>query len=184
VTVGGARFRRAGTGLVISLTEQEVTLLRAIPGELRPLLETHPDRSNPVSDRLFPRAYSDPTEEAAEEEWQEMVRPELVRERLSALARVAETLEGAPRRGGAYEVELDDDETSAWLSALNDARLALGTRLGITEDVAPDAVPTDHPDASAYAVYDWLTHLQGGLVETVLGEPIDDRPGEGDVKGE
>ena len=42
-----------------------------------------------------------------------------------------------------------------------------GTRLGITEEqrtIRPDA-----PDAVAFTIYDWLTYLQGELVEQLLG---------------
>ena len=163
------RFSRRGEGVAVSILEEEAELLRSIPAELRPVLEAPLDRNNPVSDRLFPRAYLDPTEEGAEREWQDLVRPELVRERLAALDRLAESLQRGQVRDGRVEVELDGDEAHAWLGALNDARLALGTRLGVTEDLDYDNVPDDHPDAPAYAVYGWLTWLEGDLVESLLG---------------
>ena len=163
------RFSRNGEGVAVSILEEEAELLRSIPAELRPVLEAPLDRNNPVSDRLFPRAYLDPTEEGAEREWQELVRPELVRERLGALERLTQSLQRGTVRDGRVEVELDADEAQAWLGALNDARLALGTRLGVTEDLDYDNVPEDHPDAPAYAVYGWLTWLEGDLVETLLG---------------
>jgi hypothetical protein len=43
----------------------------------------------------------------------------------------------------------------------------LGTRLGVTED-EPDIDP-DSPDAGAFNVYFWLTHLQGELIDALLG---------------
>ena len=163
------RFRRRGEGLVVSLTEPEAELLRNIPEELRPVLEAGRDPDDPVRERLFPRAYLDPTEDLAEQEWQELVHPELIRERLKALERLAETLSRATTRKGRVEIEIDADEAQAWLGALNDARLALGTRLGVTEDLDQAELPSDHPDAAAYAVYGWLTWVQGDLVETLLG---------------
>jgi hypothetical protein len=78
-------------------------------------------------------------------------------------------LERAQSREGRVEVEIDGDEAQAWLGALNDARLALGTRLGVTEDLDYDDIPEDHPDAAAHAVYRWLTWLEGDLVDTLLG---------------
>ena len=64
---------------------------------------------------------------------------------------------------GPGEVRLDAESTERWLSTLNDVRLALGTRLEVTEEMAePD--PED-PDAPAYVVYLWLTELQGVLIE-------------------
>jgi hypothetical protein len=163
------RFTPKGEGLVVSITEAEAELLRSIPAELSPILSAPVDPDNPVSERLFPRAYLDPTEEGAEREWQELVRPELVRERLASLERLTKSLERGQVRKGRLEVELDPDEAQAWLGALNDARLALGTRLGVTEDLDYDNVGEDHPDAAAYAVYGWLTWLEGDLVETLLG---------------
>ena len=37
------------------------------------------------------------------------------------------------------------------------------------EDLDYDNVPEDHPDAPAYALYGWLTWLEGDLVESLLG---------------
>ncbi len=163
------RFTPQGECLLVSITEEEAELLRSIPGELSSVLSAPADPNDPVSERLFPRAYLDPTEEGAEREWQELVRPELVRERLASLERLTKSLERGQAREGRVEVELDSDEAQAWLGALNDARLALGTRLGVTEDLDYDSVDEDHPDAAAYAVYGWLTWLEGDLVETLLG---------------
>ena len=60
-------------------------------------------------------------------------------------------------------MRLDPETTETWLSTLNDVRLALGTRLEVTEEMAePDP---DDPDAPAYVVYLWLTELQGVLIE-------------------
>ncbi|GAB3669599.1 DUF2017 domain-containing protein [Actinocorallia lasiicapitis] len=63
-------------------------------------------------------------------------------------------------------VELDADQAHSWLRALNDLRLALGTRLDLTEDNHEDFARLD-PDDPRYALfvtYDWLTQLQDGLV--------------------
>ncbi|HEX6311599.1 MAG TPA: DUF2017 family protein [Acidimicrobiia bacterium] len=163
------RFKSQGEGLLVTLTAPEVDLLRSIPDELRPVLGAGRDPDDPVRERLFPRAYLDPTEDLAEQEWQDLVHPELIRERLAALERLVATLDRATERKGRFEVEIDADEAQAWLGALNDARLALGTRLGVTEDLDATAVDADHPDAAAFAVYGWLTWVQGDLVETLLG---------------
>ena len=57
---------------------------------------------------------------------------------------------------------LDEVQLVAWLSALNDLRLVLGTRLDVTEEM--DAVPDDHPRAGAFAVYSYLGWLQEQVV--------------------
>ncbi len=57
----------------------------------------------------------------------------------------------------------------AWLGALNDLRLALGTRLGVEEDWAEQLAALDDGDPRALllAVYDWLSWLQETLVRSL-----------------
>jgi hypothetical protein len=64
---------------------------------------------------------------------------------------------------------IDDEQAQAWLRALNDVRLALGTRLDITEDWYEEAVELDprDPRTAMFAAYDWLTMLQDSLIRTV-----------------
>ncbi len=65
---------------------------------------------------------------------------------------------------------LPDDHVAAWLGFLNDTRLALGTRIEITEDNHDelDALPDEDPRAGMFHVYDWLTYLQDSLVHLLL----------------
>src|SRR2546426_10571 len=70
---------------------------------------------------------------------------------------------------GRAEVELAPEEVEAWLHVLNDARLALGARLGITEDPEAEEIDPSDPEAAAHAMYAWLTWLENDLVETLLG---------------
>src|SRR3546814_12045240 len=53
--------------------------------------------------------------------------------------------------------EVDEEQLGAWLTALNDIRLVLGTILDVSEDVVQ--VEEDDPDAPTYAVYDYLGFL-------------------------
>jgi hypothetical protein len=159
------RFKRGpGDTLVVSLAEEEVTLLRALPEELRDVFEGGDD--DPARARLFPRAYLDPTAENEEAEWQALVGPELLRERLEALELITATLDRAELSGEWWQIALTPDEVQAWLGVLNDTRLVLGTRLGVTED-DHDIDPAD-PDAGSRALYQWLTWVQGDLVEELL----------------
>lgn len=73
-------------------------------------------------------------------------------------------LETCPPGGG--EVRLDDEQADAWLSALNDVRLALGTALDVTEDM-PDRLPEDDPREPHLNVYHWLTWVQESLLQAV-----------------
>jgi Domain of unknown function (DUF2017) len=163
------RFKRKGDGLIVSMPAGEVEILRSIPGQLEELLAGPRDPDDPVFKRLFPTAYLDPTQEEAEREWQELVHPELLRERLAALELVTGTLDRGVEKRGNVEVALSEDDVAAWLGVLNDARLALGTRLGVTEDLDEREVDPDAPDATGHALYTWLTWIEGELVETLLG---------------
>jgi hypothetical protein len=91
-----------------------------------------------------------------------------LRERLAALELVATTLDRAVTKRGRAELELTPDEVHAWMGVLNDARLALGTRLGITEQTEAEEIDPSGPDAAAHALYTWLTWVQNDLVETLL----------------
>jgi len=174
---------RRGDAVVVVFEAGEVSVLRNLAAEVDALLrgEGSTPGDDPVRDRLFPRAYLDPTEEAAEGGWQEAVHGDLVRSRTEALAALASSLDaGRGRRGGHVEVALSLEDADRWAGALNDARLALGVVLGVTEEVeGMDDPPADDPGAGRLAVYHWLTWLQGAIVDALLGEP----PG-GPVSGE
>jgi hypothetical protein len=60
------------------------------------------------------------------------------------------------------DVQLDPEAGDRWIRALNDLRLVLGTRLGVSED--DDSDHQNGPDAQDWAVYHWLTWLQDSMV--------------------
>jgi hypothetical protein len=159
------RFRKGPDDtLVLVLDPDEAQLLAMLPNELQEVFDS--PLSDPAAERLFPRAYLDPTEEEAEAEWRAMVHPDLLRQRLDSLSTVRASLERATPAGEWIETALTPDEVQAWLGVLNDARLMLGTRLAITE-AEPLIEPTD-PKAGSYALYYWLTSLQTDLVDQLL----------------
>jgi hypothetical protein len=160
------RFRRgAGEGLILSLAPDEAELLAMLPSELREVLDGPLDDA--AGQRLFPVAYLDPTEEEAEIEWRAMVHPDLMRQRLDALSLVTASLERAELHDEWLELRLTPEDAQAWLGTLNDLRLVLGTRLGITED--EERIQPEDPRAAAYGVYAWLTSLEGDLIDFLLG---------------
>jgi hypothetical protein len=163
------KFKSGRDGTVsLTLEPAEVELLRDVPEQLRRLYEG--DSDDPARERLFPRAYLDPTEEGSEEQWQAVVYPELLRDRLEGLDRLLGALDrGRSIRGRRIEVDLPPDEVNVWLAVLNDARLAFGTRLGVSDDTDIYRFVPDDPLALEKAAYAWLTTLQGALVETMLG---------------
>ncbi len=101
------------------------------------IVEAPPDGE--VRDRLYPRAYLDPTEETAQGEYDALVHDDLVRSRQEAFALIEAGLASAePNRKGLIEITLGPDQEMQWLTALNDARLVIGTALGVTEETDTD----------------------------------------------
>ncbi|OMC53563.1 hypothetical protein A5747_18860 [Mycobacterium sp. IS-836] len=77
-----------------------------------------------------------------------------------------ELLDTLPAEGGRFE--LTEDGANAWIAAVNDIRLTLGVLLEIGPQ-GPDRLPSDHPLAAHYDVYQWLTVLQEYLVLVLMG---------------
>lgn len=178
-----AGFRRQGKeGHVrVDLDAREVELLAGLPAQLKELIELGEGR---VHERLFPAAYLDPTEDAAEREWQRLTHEELVRTKIAAaeifsstLARVeGARVEGAGVEGARVEggrrravLVLEPEEAAAWLGTLNDIRLVLGVMLDVTEDLDWSAVDADDPRAPALHLYGFLTWVQDELIAVMGG---------------
>jgi hypothetical protein len=161
--------RDRGGQVTLRFEPIEVETLTAVVADLRAVVEAGAD--DPVSRRLFPRAYLDPTEEESEVEWQALVQPDLLRVRLDALSAVTEGLKAAiPGRRGNLEIVLDTESEAQWLGVLNDARLALGTALDVTEETELRDFAADDPARDQFLLYSALTSLQGELIEALLGE--------------
>jgi hypothetical protein len=117
---------------------------------------------DPVLARLFPDAYRDDSK--ASGEFRRYTEEGLRSGKVAAARTVLATL---PPNGG--RIRLSEAEAQAWLRALNDVRLALGVRLGVTDDF-DDQVADLEPDdpRSAYVgVYQWLAFLQETLVHAL-----------------
>ncbi len=153
----------------LTLEPAEVELIRELPDQLRALYEGDPD--DVARRRLFPRAYLDPTEEQAESDWEDLVHPGLLQARLDAVTRVTDSIASAEAtRKDRVVVRLQPEDVQAWLAVLNDARLALGTRIGVTDDTDLAQLEPTSPEAPAVAAYAWLTYLEGELVDALLGD--------------
>lgn len=136
----------------LRLSHEERELLRTLIAELRPLLDG--EASEPMLRRLFPPGYQDDVE--GETEYQRLMHGELLAGRREAL-RMLEATSGRER--------LREEELHAWLGALNDLRLVLGERLGVTEEVYEREFDPDDPEAHGLAVYAYLSWLQEQVVE-------------------
>jgi hypothetical protein len=151
------RIERTGEGeYVLRLADGERALLRRLPGELRSLLEAAPD--DPGLRRLFPAAYEDEQDEKA---YRELMGNELLEGRQRALQVLAETAEAE---------RLSAEQAQAWLTALNDLRLVLGTRLDVTDESLLEDLAEGDPRAPELALYAYLSWLQEQLVEALAGE--------------
>ena len=162
-----ARSRRDGT-LVVTLHEPEVELLAMTARDMMSIVQEPPDGE--VRDRLYPRAYLDPTEEAAQSEYDALVHDDLVRSRGAALEAIVGSLEAAvPNKRGLVEIALRPEQETQGLTAMNDARLVIGTALGVSEDGDTD-FERDDPRFEYGVLYSWLTQLHFELVSLMLDE--------------
>lgn len=182
---------RTREGVRVRLESEEAALLRALMEQMLALIGEAPAADDelaamgiaenaekpddPVLARLFPDAYRDDGEAAGEfRRYTEMGLRDGKREAAGmVLSALGDDEAGGSGAAGADGIVLDEKQAQGWLRALNDVRLALGTRLDITEDWYEEAHRMDprDPRASLFAVYDWLTGLQDGLVQ-VLEEPL------------
>jgi hypothetical protein len=145
-------FSRASGGEIeLTLSRDERTLLAGLAAELRAQLGDEPG-ADPSLRRLFPPAYEDEAEERA---YRELAGDSLLDGRRAALELIAETVD---------RKRLSAEEADAWLRALNDLRLVLGTRLDVQEDTFAADLRADDPDAPALAVYGYLSWIQEQLV--------------------
>ena len=148
------RIERTPRGDIrLRLPRDERALLRSLPGQLRRLLVEAPE--DPSLERLFPPAYDDAESEA---EYRGLMGDELLEGRRRALRVIEETLD---------EDRLTKEQAEAWLTALNDLRLVLGTRLDVTDDMLLERLRPDDPDAFEISLYAYLSWLQEQLVEAL-----------------
>ena len=149
-----------GEGSVtIRFSEDEAELLRRLLAEMESLLESRSDR-DPVVGRLFPRAYEKKKEE---ESYRSLVGDELVSTKKANLRTAGDML----GREGAAEAALSEDQAEAWLALLTDLRLAIGTRLDVTEEKMSEDIDQDDPEAAALSVLHWLGWVQGTILEAI-----------------
>ncbi|AWN27461.1 MULTISPECIES: DUF2017 domain-containing protein [Streptomyces] len=186
-------------GAAVLLDEVEISILRSLAVQLMELIgpgeeagESESDDllasvfndgpseppADPVLARFFPDAYGGPDlvpdddVRAASAEFRRYTENDLrsrKREDALALIRALDTL--APE-GGSAELRLKPDECRQWLGALNDLRLAIGTRLEVTDEEDGGELlrlPDSDPRKPMVMAYLWLGGLQETLVESLMG---------------
>ncbi len=117
---------------------------------------------DPALARLLPDAYRDDPDAAGE--FRRFTEESLRNAKQESARIVLDTL---PAGGG--PVKLSGEQAQSWLRALNDVRLALGVRLGVTEEFEEQWQELDPVDPrwAAFEVYAWLGAVQESLVQAL-----------------
>jgi len=175
-----------GGGARAWLAAAEASLLRSLVGQIMALVEPDdydredPDGEvaaleamvygpgadkppeDPVLARLLPDGYRDDPEAAGE--FRKYTEPALRSAKHQAAQEMLDTL---PDEGG--RIQLTQEQALSWLKALNDVRLALGVRLGVTEEFEEQwaRLKPDDPQWTAFEVYAWLGAVQESLVQAL-----------------
>ena len=152
-------------GARLSFTDVERQTLASMLGDLaEALAEDGLQREDPVYQRLYPDGYSGPVEDEVQQEFRGLTETGLREQRIERVTACSDELLAAADG----RVEIDQDGFDRWLRVLNDVRLAIGTRLNISEDDEHwDIDPTD-PSSAAYLLYGWLTEVQDTVVRLAL----------------
>ena len=140
--------------------------------------------SDPVLRRLFPDAYGDPegapqAQEAEEQrahsaEFRRFTENDLragKRDNALAVVRTLDALSSASAGEEGAVLKLSPEESQQWLRALNDLRLAIGSRLEIADEDDTDLLyrlPDEDPRKPMVMAYLWLGGLQESLVGTLM----------------
>ena len=138
----------------VRLPDEERQVLADVLPQLRAALQGDAS-ADPAFRRLFPVAYADDANHEAE--YRELVGDELLTKRLANVDIVLSTITAD---------HIAEDELFAWMGAINDLRLVLGTRLDVSEETDLEVGP-QHPEAAAYALYAYLGWLLELLVDAV-----------------
>jgi hypothetical protein len=147
----------------VQLSPKELELMQTLIAQYQQLVQI--DSDDPALERLFPLAYRDDPDAAAE--FRQYTRSGLVDTKAARAGAVAAMLDAATGdRGGV--IDLVGDEAESWLPVLTDLRLIVAERLGIRADDDPV------PDDSLGEVYDWLGQLQAYLIDAI--EVLADEP--------
>ena len=135
-------------------------------GDVPDAANAEDDRSTSPADPVLARLYPDarPDDPAWSGRFRDLVRGELDEGRRRNIHVVEETLEAR---------SLDDDQAESWLHVLNDLRLVLGTRLGVTEEDEDAPFDPEDEDAAVKVVYAYAGLLESQFVD-VLADRLPD----------
>ena len=148
------------TGVLIELTPMERRLLSTLLTQYDEMVHDQLDDgdlgSDPALARLFPNAYPDDDDAAAE--FRRYTRDGLVERKTANSGLIAAALMAS---SDDERLTVPREDAEHWLPALTDLRLVLAERLGIHQDGDP------LPRNELADVYEWLAELQWALVEAL-----------------
>ena len=175
-------FNRTLTGKIAGrLDPVEQALLRSLVLQLAQLLHETDDSASqdplaqlvgiqelaerpedPALLRLFPDAYRD--DESAANDFRRYTQARLRETKTNRADAVIEILGRADNK-----IELSDAEAQSMLAVMNDTRLVLASRLGLTDELKLDELLLAEADQGGAAhLYEWLTWLQETLVRAIM----------------
>lgn len=152
--------------LLTSMIEQIISLLTPLQDSensdpLAQMVGIDQTAQKPEDDvvlRLLPDAYQDDKE--ASNEFRRFTERSL---RELKIKRAQFVLENLPEPDKTILIKPKDFE--AWLTVINDVRLALGTRVGISEGEDEENITGEEEIDHVKDIYSWLTWLQSNLLE-------------------
>ncbi len=187
----GFRRHRKSRRIIADFSGFEADLLRSLASQLVELLHSevaapvdHDDPlaalfdfsgpttapEDPVLARLFPTAY--PEDDDAAAEFRRFTETSLRTGKANGAVAIIDDLEeaGLPvddvDDAVHVDLELEEAEALVWLRSFTDIRLALATRLGVEEgdEARWAALEDDDPAGQAHDIYEWVGYLQETLV--------------------
>ena len=152
----------------LNLGEDEREVVAHLLGELRALLQATDEpgaTTSPLLQRLFPPAYPDDAEK--EDEYQRLMREELVASRLHQINAI-----DAAIQGDSSDAPLDEGQVIALMQSINAVRVVLGTMLDVGEDDViladtDDEEDDDHDDVYERRLYEFLSWLLDWIVRSL-----------------
>lgn len=189
------KFKRRGGVIATQLSAYEVELLSSLVAQLVEMvsdgqpqafeateeatdpfaawaqdLEADPSEpevpEDPVLQRLFPNAY--PHDAAAASDFRRFTERDLKSKKIAEAQLVLKGL--ADTRQGESDLRIPAEDVDSWLRTLTSVRLAVATRLGITDADAAEQLaqlPDTDPRAFMISVYDWLGFAEETLISVL-----------------
>jgi hypothetical protein len=174
-------FRPTADGVVLRLPDFESGLLAELVGQIEQMYQPPPvddplealvglrdspppPPTDPAVARLLPDPY--PDDPVASADYRRRTYDDLLARKRSAARRVLGQLPAVGKKA----VLIGEDAAQDWLTTLNDLRLVLGTRLGVTDEESSDELEllaADDPTRAVATLYAFLAELIDQLVRAL-----------------